>query len=556
MATIVSSRASMGLSQTSPSSNVPSSHPFTCNTCQVAFRSSGLQRGHMHTDWHRYNLKRRVSSLPPLPSEVFAEKVLTAQASSSAAAAKASYETVCQACQKTYYSENAYRNHVASQKHKARVLAMHHGTASGSAEADDEAASVIGSTFSLGEPVGAEESPGALGEAELSQVIKGLKSVSVVEQGEKSENSTSTATPSMAMESVENTPVLPTLSCIFCNYISPSLSLNVSHMGKIHGMFIPEQSYLVDLEGLIAYLIKKVTRFHECLYCGKVKGTTTGLQTHMRDKGHCMIAFDTEEQMIEVGQFYDFRSTYPDSEGDSVEGEDEDEPAEKQNAGAKLGARRETNITAVGLDGNENADIDRDVADADGWETDTSESSLDSADLTAVPLDDHSHQYEKLHKHPHHSHHDALPHRSADGWHSHAHHAHAHAVYHSEYELHLPTGRSAGHRSLARYYRQNLYRYPSSSSQQPEVRTISSGVDGDASAQRGRQLVTRASGGLGMIGVSDAKKREIKAVEKRERKREGRARDRYQWGIEKRGNMQQHFRVSKANSGVEGKYSN
>lgn len=27
------------------------SHPFTCNTCQVAFRASELQRAHMQTDW-------------------------------------------------------------------------------------------------------------------------------------------------------------------------------------------------------------------------------------------------------------------------------------------------------------------------------------------------------------------------------------------------------------------------------------------------------------------------------------------------------------------------
>jgi pre-60S factor REI1 len=266
----------------------------------------------------------------------------------------------------------------------------------------------------------------------------------------------------------------------------------------------------------------------------------------MRDKGHCMIAFDTEDQMIEVGPFYDFRSTYSDFEEDPEEDEGgEDGLEEKQKAGAKLGARREANVTTVEAGSQDAEHINQDGADADGWETDTSESSLDSADLTAVPLDDHSHQYERLHKHPHHSHQDARPHRNTDGWHSHAHHAHAHAVYHSEYELYLPTGRSAGHRSLARYYRQNLHKYPSPGSQQSEHRAITNGVDENGNSQRGRQLAARASGGLGMVGVSDAKKREIKAVEKREQKREGRERDRYQWGVEKRGNMQKHFRVSK-----------
>lgn len=26
-------------------------HPFTCNTCQVAFRNIDLQKGHMRSDW-------------------------------------------------------------------------------------------------------------------------------------------------------------------------------------------------------------------------------------------------------------------------------------------------------------------------------------------------------------------------------------------------------------------------------------------------------------------------------------------------------------------------
>lgn len=27
------------------------SHPYTCNTCQVAYRNNDLQKGHMKSDW-------------------------------------------------------------------------------------------------------------------------------------------------------------------------------------------------------------------------------------------------------------------------------------------------------------------------------------------------------------------------------------------------------------------------------------------------------------------------------------------------------------------------
>lgn len=31
--------------------NHGTTHPFTCNTCQVAFRNIDLQKGHMRSDW-------------------------------------------------------------------------------------------------------------------------------------------------------------------------------------------------------------------------------------------------------------------------------------------------------------------------------------------------------------------------------------------------------------------------------------------------------------------------------------------------------------------------
>ena len=144
--------------------------------------------------------------------------------------------------------------------------------------------------------------------------------------------------------------------------------------------------------------------------------------------------------------------------------------------------------------------------------------------------------------HRHHSHTDPRPHKNTDGFHSHAHRTST-AVYHDDYELHLPSGRTAGHRSLRTYYRQNLRNYPTPE-ERAEQRLLESGRhDSDADADdeedddrtetdipasqrdrgRGRQLVSRANGGLGMVGVSDATKRQVAAVEKRELKR---ARDR------------------------------
>lgn len=53
---------------------------FTCISCQVAFVDPEKQREHFQSDWHRYNLKRKVAELPPVTAESFRERVLAQKA--------------------------------------------------------------------------------------------------------------------------------------------------------------------------------------------------------------------------------------------------------------------------------------------------------------------------------------------------------------------------------------------------------------------------------------------------------------------------------------------
>jgi pre-60S factor REI1 len=461
----------------------------------------------MRTDWHRYNLKRRVALLPPLSAEIFAEKVLKAQASNSAAAAKASFEKTCSACQKTYYSENAYRNHLGSQRHRTNVTLLD------DSRSVTDGVSVMSSTISVGEPLHLDvierlDDPEL--EAELSKVVEGIQDTSLVaksyvyrrtlrpRQKENNKNHQRTASRSSASstDSEANSTPVPIGRCLFCSSEAPNLQLSIDHMTKLHGLFIPEQTYLTDLEGLIKYLQAKVTKNHECLACHKLKSTGEAVQTHMRDTGHCRIAFEKEEEMIEIGQFYDFRSTYSDEE---ELGSDSDDLAadagNKRPDGAKLAVKR----SGKSADGE---------GDQDGWETDSSAEGEDQ-------------QLSRL----------------SNGAYS------AQNAFYADDELHLPSGRTAGHRSLARYYRQNLHNYPSPE-ERVHQRMITAGGDtaGDADRDqtRGRQVMKRSEGG--MLGLTDQKKREIQAVAQKQQRKAQRQQKQYQWGVEKRANNQTHFR--------------
>merc|ERR1711931_143534 len=91
---------------------------LTCITCQVAFKESDLMRAHYKSDWHRYNLKRKVASLPPVTETAFSAKSSKLGTSTQTTNAD-SRDTIfrCAICNKNFNTENALKSHLESKKH-------------------------------------------------------------------------------------------------------------------------------------------------------------------------------------------------------------------------------------------------------------------------------------------------------------------------------------------------------------------------------------------------------------------------------------------------------
>lgn len=73
---------------TSTSTSTSTDHILTCVTCGVWFKTNDAQRSHYKTDWHRYNLKRKVAGIPPVDAETFARRVIAQRAQAEAAVAE------------------------------------------------------------------------------------------------------------------------------------------------------------------------------------------------------------------------------------------------------------------------------------------------------------------------------------------------------------------------------------------------------------------------------------------------------------------------------------
>lgn len=245
----------------------------------------------MKTDWHRYNLKRKVAGLLPIAANVFASKVLQQS------------EAVPERRQKQITKkEMKYQERLAR-----RVVRPSSPTESQASE------------FSLGYGSGVdtpvegealrEASPATENGADSdipADLHTKLKHLNLDEETLQSVKHLDTDT----INNLALRRAIPNTDCVVCGVHNDTVDANVEHMSKKYSLYVPEQKYLTDLPGLMAYLGQKVGLGFECLSCSFVGRSLESVRQHMLMKGHVRIPYEHEHEKLELGDFYDFTSSY------------------------------------------------------------------------------------------------------------------------------------------------------------------------------------------------------------------------------------------------------
>lgn len=333
---------------------------------------------------------------------------------------------------KTYTTENAYRSHINSKKHKENEVKLLKARASASSQQiTEETQSEVQPTETV-EP------------SSLATITEKLTVVTLTVDAEASEaevNQTIDEKIAAARSKLQPT------QCLFCADSSTSLEDNLTHMSSVHSFFVPDADYLVNITGLIAYLGEKIAVGNVCIYCngrGREFRTLDAVRKHMVDKVHCKIAYDTESDRLEISDYYDFSSSYPD-------------------------ARRRKKSKKVKVQ-----DMDEDDSvemEDDGWEDDDE---VDDDDVDEVVQNDEKEESDEES--------DEAPDNQITYGDSH-------------YELVLPSGARIGHRSMRRYYAQSFRPIPT----KPDDPNSGAALVRRLIADRNSALVPRR-GGFGAFG--------------------------------------------------------
>lgn len=366
---------------------------YTCNTCCLNFETSDFQRNHMKSDWHRYNLKRKVAQLPPVDESVFNDKM---QKMSSSNQTKNSTLKTSPNDTKLSKKEQKKREKEALLERKRQLLEMARQNMLKAIE-EQQKQSELNNVLTVEEPV------------PITNIIKDEQ----MERGEKQdeEEEEEELTPDqlaekLMKEKIANKVEIPINVCLFCNHsqrekhlsIFKDMDANIDHMFKCHGFYIPEHKYLIDKEGLIKYMAEKIGLGNVCLVCSYQGKNIEAVRNHMLAKRHCKIPYETLNEKLEISEFYDFTSTYSDYEK---------KPDDKET----IVTINTDNIPSNGEDNGDNdewEDISSDEEEGDG------ENEKEEEDIPEEYL------------------------------------------YNDGMALHLPTGIKVGHRSLQRYFNQSL----------------------------------------------------------------------------------------------------
>ncbi|CAH2267146.1 zinc finger protein 622 [Pararge aegeria] len=278
---------------------------YTCITCQVLFKTAELQREHYKLDWHRYNLKRKVASIPPVTLEEFELRAKEHREQSQNADRDES--EYCRYCSKLFNTKNAFNNHLNSKKHKL---------------AEEKNLGSDKLSFTKKDNPSPSDSD-SFEKIEAAKALQPGKFV-VVNAEDSAEEDIETDSEIEELDSDEwdelrvkgSDSLIKPKDCLFCSQHSKNMVKNLKHMSAAHSFFIPDVEYCVDIKGLLLYLGEKISQGFMCIWCNEAGRTFYSMEAaraHMIDTGHCKMLHEGIA-LAEYADYYDYSASYPDRE--------------------------------------------------------------------------------------------------------------------------------------------------------------------------------------------------------------------------------------------------
>jgi pre-60S factor REI1 len=184
---------------------------FSCLTCSIVLNEKEIRDDHYKSEWHRYNLHRKLANLPSITLDKFETR-----STANEKAENQKKRINCDICQKKFTNDKQCNNHFMSKKHKEKMKNVNTKN-------------------------------------QISEIVNTKTGMDVV------------ADVTDIDSDYENPIELN--DCLFCDHHSKNVKRNLKHMMIQHSFFVPDPEYCIDEKGLLMSLANKIYQDYQCIWC-------------------------------------------------------------------------------------------------------------------------------------------------------------------------------------------------------------------------------------------------------------------------------------------------
>ncbi|CAD2090001.1 zinc finger protein, putative [Plasmodium vinckei lentum] len=229
---------------------------YNCYTCNIQIYNYSFFRYHFKSEWHKYNLKRKLLNLSAINELTFNEKV-------------SNLKKIEDGNEK---EKNKKDKNGSSNDHKKKENNKNKNNNNGNKQKKDKFSNNGNNNNTSG----------------AKKVIYATTEDCLLKANVSYDNP---------------------LVCFFDNRIFNTIEENIKHMNENYTFYIPDIKFVTNLKKIILTIGKKIYEENICIYCLKYFKSVKALQSHMVCKSHTKLHSNF---FSFIEKYYDFSKTYVD----------------------------------------------------------------------------------------------------------------------------------------------------------------------------------------------------------------------------------------------------
>ncbi|SOV74113.1 zinc finger protein, putative [Plasmodium sp. gorilla clade G3] len=277
---------------------------YTCHTCNIQIYNYSFFRYHFKSEWHKYNLKRKLLNLHSVNEYVFNEKLKNLKKNED------HHENQKKDKRENKGSHLSHKKRNGSNKKKKEKNITNFNNVNNN---NHHHISYNENNYNCHITKCNNDINEHINNTNICSTTN--KNYKKKKNNNNNNNNNHISSNNIKYATKENVLLTKNVKydnpavCFFDNRIFNSIEENIKHMNDTYTFYIPDLKYVTNVKKILLTIGKKIYEENICIYCFKYAKCVKSLQAHMICKSHTKLHTNF---MDYIQKYYDFSKTYVD----------------------------------------------------------------------------------------------------------------------------------------------------------------------------------------------------------------------------------------------------